>query len=916
MRQHKFVFMIAIALCLFTGLRAQTQWLWASKAGSGLDDYGMGIVTDALGFTYQTGYFSGTATFGTTSLASSGGTDVFVAKAAPDGTWIWAVKAGSSYNDYGRAIAFDTNGALYVTGDFVGTAGFGSYNLTSSSTAGDIYVARLDPTFGTWLGAYRAGGFGGSSAFGQSIVVDSQNNAYVAGYYSGNITFGTTTLTATGSSGYPDVFIAKLGSNGIWTWAKSAGGSGPDYAYGVALDSSDNVYIVGSFTSYAVFGSASMTSTGTLDAFVSRLDGSGNWIWSRQAGQTGYTYGRTLDISGTYIGIGGDFTHSATFGSTLLTTAGGSDIYVAGINTSGIWGWAIRGGGTNNDHLYALTFGEADMLHVCGYFAGSTTIGSTNFTSRGFYDVFTARAHMSGSWMNAARAGGNGDEQAKSIAVDKYSNIYVSGNFQGTCGFDPINISSYGNRDVFLAKYQSYAPPNAAINLFPANGATGMPRSTTISWRYAHSSGPLPTNFDIYVNNSYLTMISYSGEKVYSYCLSSMPWGFTANWKIVPRSNSITCTNPVQWTYSVMSQPADEDIPDLPTQAVYNQLTDYSGSGSIGLSMPTINLGYGNDLPSFLFQPSSPFVNYTLGATMMDKSLKPMPNPSACQVCFTLGLPQSNQVQVSLFYNGTVLPNELVYWNGNAWEDVTSATGATFAWAATNVYVRFSFTSTGRGDEEFALNMGGESTLPVELSSFSAIQSSVNTAQIYWTTASETNLLGYNLFRNTQTDITGSLRLNSIIIMATNTSTTQNYSFTDADAEPGCTYHYWLESVEMDGHTTYYGPVSLSMNPAGDPGAPPITLDYGIRAVYPNPFNPSTTVSFCLESPQDVRIELYNAKGRKVLSRDLGMMSADVEHKYLLNAVSDRGEPLASGIYLVRLIAGKDSQTRKLCLSK
>ncbi|MDZ4182419.1 MAG: SBBP repeat-containing protein, partial [Candidatus Cloacimonadaceae bacterium] len=776
MRQLKFVLLIATALCLFTGLSAQTSWLWASHAGSGNDDYGMGIVTDDLGFTYQTGYFNGTATFGSNSITSSGGTDIFVAKAAPDGTWIWAVRAGSSNNDYGRDIAFDSAGAIYVSGDFIGTASFGSYNLSSSSSAGDIFVAKLDPTFGTWLGAYRAGGTGTSSAYGHSIVLDSQNNVYLAGYFYGNISFGSTSFTAIGSSGNPDIYIAKLGSNGIWQWALQAGSNGPDYGYDIARDSSDNLYVTGGFSGYVWFGGTLVNSAGTYDAFVSKIDANGNWIWTRRGGQSGWAFGRTIDVTGTYIGIGGDFASTAIFGSWTLTSAGNSDIFVASLTTDGNWVWAIRGGGIAYDYLFALTFGEEGMMHVCGEFSGSTTIGTSNFSSRGYYDVFTARVHLSGTWMNAARAGGSGDEQARGIAVDKYSNIYVSGNFQGTCGFDPININSYGNRDVFLAKYKSYAPPNAAINLFPANGATGMPRSTTISWRYAHSSGSLPTNFDIYINGSYLTQVAYSGEKVYSYCLSSMPYGYTANWKIVPMSNTIACTNPVQWTYSVMSQPADEDIPILPTQAVYSQITDYSGSGAIGLTLPAINIGFGNSQPQFIFQAAGPLSNYTLGATMMDKSFNPMPNPTACQVSFTLGLPQGNQTQVWLYYMGNLVPTELVHWNGSQWDNITSVAGASFSQNSGNIIVVFSFTSTGRGNEEFALNQGGESTLPVELSSFSAVQSSVNTARINWTTASETNLLGYNLFRNTQTEVSGSLKLNSVVILAANTSTTQHYS--------------------------------------------------------------------------------------------------------------------------------------------
>ena len=78
-------------------LSAQSEvWLWANGAGGASSDRGRAIATDALGNCYTTGSFVGTVTFGTTSLASSGSDDIFIAKLDTYGNWIWVKKAGGA----------------------------------------------------------------------------------------------------------------------------------------------------------------------------------------------------------------------------------------------------------------------------------------------------------------------------------------------------------------------------------------------------------------------------------------------------------------------------------------------------------------------------------------------------------------------------------------------------------------------------------------------------------------------------------------------------------------------------------------------------------------------------------------------------------------------------------------------------
>ena len=152
-----------------------------------------------------------------------------IALFAQNGDWLWAKQAGGASNDESYNIAVDANGNSYVTGNFTGSATFGSTTLTSSGY-NDIFVAKLDSN-GNWLWAKKAGGT--SEDNGLSITFDANGNSYVTGYFESSATFGTTTLT---SNQYEDIFVAKLDSNGNWLWAKKAGGINDDYGWSISVD--------------------------------------------------------------------------------------------------------------------------------------------------------------------------------------------------------------------------------------------------------------------------------------------------------------------------------------------------------------------------------------------------------------------------------------------------------------------------------------------------------------------------------------------------------------------------------------------------------------------------------------------------------------------------------------------------------
>ncbi|MDO9577999.1 MAG: SBBP repeat-containing protein [Candidatus Cloacimonadales bacterium] len=173
-------------------------WLWASQAGSTSGEYSCGITIGSAGSSYVTGFFNGTATFGAYSLTTSGNTDIFVAKIDSNGDWQWAVQAGGYWGDISRAISTDAAGNSYLTGSFNTSATFGSFSLTSFGGT-DIFVAKIDAN-GDWQWVAQAGNYNYADEVGYGIITDMDGNSYVTGMfcYFGN--FGSNLITGSGDN--------------------------------------------------------------------------------------------------------------------------------------------------------------------------------------------------------------------------------------------------------------------------------------------------------------------------------------------------------------------------------------------------------------------------------------------------------------------------------------------------------------------------------------------------------------------------------------------------------------------------------------------------------------------------------------------------------------------------------------------
>jgi hypothetical protein len=331
------------------------------------------------------------------------------------------------------------------------------FGSTSLTSAGnnDIFVTRTDPS-GAFLWAVRAGGTGNDGGYGVSALAD--GSAIVTGQFRGTATFGGITLTASGGSA--DIFVAKVDASGSFVWASRAGDTSTDKAWYVSTLGDGSAIVTGWFLGTATFGGTTLVSTGgSDDIFVAKIDASGSFVWATQAGGTTSNdegIGVSTLADGSSI-VTGTFEGPASFGAHTLAGTGAEDIFVAKVSPSGSFVWATQAGGTAEDEGFrASTLADGSAI-VEGYFGGTATFGSTTLQSAGGEDFFVAKVSASGEFQWATRAGGTGDDGTESWGVSTLADgsAIVSGSFEGVADFGSTTLTSGGNADVFVAKVDS-----------------------------------------------------------------------------------------------------------------------------------------------------------------------------------------------------------------------------------------------------------------------------------------------------------------------------------------------------------------------------------------------------------------------------------------------------------------------------
>ncbi len=461
--------------------------IWAkSVEGSYLSygDCGWGITTLSDNSTVVTGRFYGTATFGAGEpnqiiLNSAGWEDIFIARYNQDGTLAWAKRAGGPGGAEGYGITTLSDDSTVITGIFWDPTTFGPGELnetilTPPNFSYDIFIARYNPN-GTLSWAKRSGGL--NTDFGFGIATLSDDSTVVTGLFEGSATFGPDEINQTvlTSSGDADIFIARYNPDGTLAWVKRAGGVELDRGNAITTLSDNSIVVTGWFEGTATFGQGEinqtvLTSEGDMDIFIARYNPDGTLAWVNHAGGPNLDRGdgiTTLSDNSTI--VTGWFFGAATFGSgepnhTILTTAGGLDIFVSRYNPNGTLAWAKSAGGLGTDYGQGIKTLSDNSIVVTGDFSDSATFGSgeinqTVLTSVGLEDIFIARYNPNGTLAWAKSAGGSAFDEGFGITTLSDNSSVVTGFFSETATFgeweaNETILTSAGNWDIFIARFE------------------------------------------------------------------------------------------------------------------------------------------------------------------------------------------------------------------------------------------------------------------------------------------------------------------------------------------------------------------------------------------------------------------------------------------------------------------------------
>lgn len=379
----------------------------------------------------------------------------------------WLRRAGSAGMDEALDMAKDSSGNIYVTGYFTGNCAF-QYSpslVLTSSGADDIFVAKYDKN-GTLLWAVKAGGF--LSDRGKSIAVTPNGNVYITGEYRGTCIFGNFSLTSVANS--PDVFVAKLNTNGVFQWVKTGGGQENDLSYSIATDTSGNCVVTGQYSNsvnFGVFNATSMinpnTSVFSYDVFIVRYDANGNEMWLKHGtakyADRGMAVGMDL-ASNSYIVM--QYSDTITF-SNMYPNVSYNVMGVMKLDALGNEVWFQKAGGASMLIGYDIFVDKNGNSFITGDFKGSIYFyGTPNVYLQGTHDynIFICRYAPNGQILWAKSSGSDNEVTSRAITLDSWNDIYVTGHFK--CTMTEFSayyggtglFNSVGYNDVFVAKYK------------------------------------------------------------------------------------------------------------------------------------------------------------------------------------------------------------------------------------------------------------------------------------------------------------------------------------------------------------------------------------------------------------------------------------------------------------------------------
>ncbi|HTF03734.1 MAG TPA: SBBP repeat-containing protein [Bacteroidia bacterium] len=264
--------------------------VWATYYGGSGTDPIYSIATDPSGNVYITGFTTSPAGIASGGFQNSpgGGSDAYLVKFDSNGNRLWGTYYGGTGQETGSGIAIDATGNVCLIGNTASTSGIasGGFQNTYGGGSFDAFVVKFDP-YGVRLWATYYGG--SLNDQGTSVAVDASKNICISGSTASTSNIASGGFQNSYGGGLSDAFAVRLDSAGNRIWATYYGGSGDDVGNAITVDFVGNIYLAGNTSSTSGIASGGFQNGlggGTTDAFVVKLDSTGNRLWGTYYGGT------------------------------------------------------------------------------------------------------------------------------------------------------------------------------------------------------------------------------------------------------------------------------------------------------------------------------------------------------------------------------------------------------------------------------------------------------------------------------------------------------------------------------------------------------------------------------------------------------------------------------------------------------
>ncbi len=363
--------------------------------------------------------------------------------------------------------------------------------------------------------------------------------------------------------------------------------------------------------------------------------------------------------------------------------------------------------------------------------------------------------------------------------------------------------------------------------------------------------------------------------------------------------------------------------------AFYYDQSAYAGTGSgtsttgesVVIDVIPIDFGSGFIDPDVTFDPDTGpvTVDVVVDNAVQVGAAPPNPGNVALSYALTFTGSTAQTFHMILSYSGYAgTPAYIAWWDGSVWQvpDNVVFSSSEVGFDITPVSDRLgSEIKNGSRDGAFEFILGDENPLPVNLSSFYAVYIG-GTPTLYWTTQTETGNAYWNVYRGTDSNFENAIHLNTNDPVPGNGTTTSPSDYIYFDTAPviqNTTYWYWIEDVSLNGESQVHEPITLTIPFEDIPNTPD---SYGLQQNFPNPFNPSTSISFVLAEDCYAELIIYNVKGEKVKKIFNEHVYADQINTVIWDGDDHTGKQVSSGVYFYKLITDKKEYQKKMLLVK